>query len=291
MKMFLAAMVALLIGFSANDAEAAKRLGGGRSAGMQREAVKPATPPANPTAAPSAQAAPMQGAAAPAAAPKRSWMGPLAGLAAGLGLAALASHFGFGEGLANMLLIGLLVIVAVVVVRMILNRRNAGNQGMQYAGATAGNAPGSPPASDWTPAGNAAPAAFTGTNTAKIPAGFDVDGFVRQAKLNFIRLQAANDAGNLSDLREFTSPEMFAEIKLDIDARRGATQQTDVANLDAEVLEVTEEDGRYVASVHFHGSMREEIGGPAEPFAEIWHLTKPSDGSSGWVIAGIQQTS
>ena len=92
-----------------------------------------------------------------------------------------------------------------------------------------------------------------------IPADFDVDGFVRNAKVNFIRLRAANDAGNLDDIREFTSPEMFAEIQEDGHRRaQGAKQTTDVAQLNAEVLDVAEEAGRYIVSVHFNGLIREE---------------------------------
>ena len=112
---------------------------------------------------------------------------------------------------------------------------------------------------------------------------------MRNAKVNFIRLQAANDAGNLDDIREFTAPEMFAEIKMGIDERKGAKQTTDVVQLDAEVLDVTEEANRYIVSVHFNGLIREEDGAAAQPFAEVWHMTKPRDGSRGWVLAGIQQ--
>ena len=108
MNKFLTLAAAVVIGFTLNvtDAEAAKRLGGGGSSGMQRQA----TPPAKNTqqAAPSQQ--PAAPAAAPAAQPKRSWLGPIAGLAAGLGLAALASHLGFGEGLANFMMIALLAV-------------------------------------------------------------------------------------------------------------------------------------------------------------------------------------
>jgi len=110
MNKFLALAAAVVIGFTLNvtDAEAAKRLGGGGSSGMQRQA----TPPAKNTqqAAPAQPAAP---AAAPAAQPKRSWLGPIAGLAAGLGLAALASHLGFGEGLANFMMIALLAVAVI----------------------------------------------------------------------------------------------------------------------------------------------------------------------------------
>lgn len=251
---------------------------------MQRQSVAPSN---------TQQAAPRQAtqpaAAGQAAQPKRSWMGPLAGLAAGLGLAALASHFGFGEELASFMMMALLAMVVIGVIGYFMRKKAAaqGNQGMQYAGAGApfgGNAP----QREFTPAGGAA-AAPVANSAGNIPADFDVDGFVRNAKVNFIRLQAANDAGNLDDIREFTSPEMFAEIKMGIDERKGAKQTTDVAQLNAEVLDVAEEAGRYIVSVHFNGLIREEDGAAAQPFAEVWHMAKPRDGSRGWVLAGIQQ--
>jgi predicted lipid-binding transport protein (Tim44 family) len=121
-----------------------------------------------------------------------------------------------------------------------------------------------------------------------VPAGFDTEGFLRQAKLNFIRLQAANDSGNLEDLKQFTAPEVFAEIQMQFEERGRTKQETDVMQLDAELLELTSEADRYVASVRFSGQIREEAGGPAQGFAEVWHLTKPASGG-GWIIAGIQQ--
>jgi predicted lipid-binding transport protein (Tim44 family) len=290
MKNFALMAAALVLGFtlSIGDAEA-KRLGGGSSFGMQRQSVSPKAPPSaakqSPTAAPTA---------APAAQPKRSWMGPLAGLAAGLGLAALASHFGFGEGMANIMMIGLLVLGAVMLFRFLTrNKAAAGQQaGMQYANAGANN--NAPIRPDFTSAGGAAPvaaatAAAGAANSNSIPADFDVEGFARNAKVNFIRLQAANDAGNLDDIREFTSPEMFAEIKMAMGDRGASKQETDVVQLNAEVLDVAEEANRYIVSVRFNGLIREEKNGPTEPFDEIWNMTKPTDGSRGWTLAGIQQ--
>ena len=299
MKNFALMAAALVLGFTLQigDAEA-KRLGGGSSAGMQRQSVAPSSP-----AAPSQEAAPRQAPAAapaaPAAQPKRSWMGPLAGLAAGLGLAALASHFGFGEGLANMMMIGLLIMAVVMVIGFVMRKKAAAAQqsgmgGMQYAGAGADFGRNVPSTPDFTPAGGgggvAAPvAAPVQGGSGFVPADFDSAGFVRNAKVNFIRLQAANDAGNLDDIREFTTPEMFAEIKMGIAERKGAQQETDVAQLEAEVLDVAEEASRYIVSVRFHGLISEERGAAAQPFDEIWHMTKPRDGSTGWAIAGIQQ--
>ncbi len=296
MKNFALMAAALVLGFtlSIGDAEA-KRLGGGSSSGMQRQSVSPSAPPSAAKQAPTAAPA-----AAPAAQPKRSWMGPLAGLAAGLGLAALASHFGFGEGLANMMMIGLLVMAVVMVIGFFMRKKaaaaqQAGAGGLQYAGAGADYGRNAPSKPDFLPSGTAVPgmaaaaAATAATNGNSIPADFDVEGFARNAKVNFIRLQAANDAGNLDDIREFTTPEMFAEIKMGMGERGAAKQETDVVQLNAEVLDVAEEASRYVVSVRFHGLIREEKAGPTEPFDEIWNMTKPTDGSRGWTLAGIQQ--
>lgn len=298
----LAVVFALGITTVSMDAEA-RRMGGGKSLGMQRQATPPAktpdaTPAQTPAATPGAPAA--AGATAAAASTRSKWMGPIAGLAAGLGIAALASHLGFGEGLANMLMIGLLIMAVLAVVGIIMRKRAAaqgGNDRMAYAGGNAGGQ-GSPSFGSATPGSSgSASGSMIGSGiganvpAAKaIPADFDVAGFVRNAKVNYMRLQAANDAGNLDDLREFTSPEMFAELQMDISERNGASQETRVLELNGDVLEVAEEGNRYVVSVHFTGRVQEDGGAP-DDINEIWHLTKARQGAGGWVLAGIQQVS
>ena len=123
----------------------------------------------------------------------------------------------------------------------------------------------------------------------RLPAGFDAAAFERIAKMIFIRMQAANDAGDLNDLRAFTTPEMFAAARLDLQERGGVAQQTDVVQIDAEVLDFAQEDGRQIVSVRFHGLIRELKDGGADRFDEVWHLVKPLDASREWAIAGIQQ--
>jgi predicted lipid-binding transport protein (Tim44 family) len=191
------------------------------------------------------------------------WMGPLAGLAAGIGLAALFSHLGLGEGMANIMMMLLLLGAAVFfAVRWFLGRRQpaAAQPAMQYAGAGAGNAA---PA-NFTPARfestgvGAGATAAAAASAANIPADFDVDGFLRQAKLNFIRLQAANDRGDMEDIRQFCSPEMAAEIQMQFQERKQLAQETDVVQLDAELLDVSTEANRALASVRFSGLIREE---------------------------------
>ena len=287
-KLFIAVFsLTLALGLSIGDADAAKRLGGGKSVGMQREAVapKPAAP-AQAAPAPANQPAP----AAPTAAqpqPKRNWLGPIAGLAAGLGIAALLSHFGLGEGMANFLMIALLAMAAFFVIKLLFRRKaEPQSSPLQYAGA--GNTGMNPPPMS-APAYGTAAAEQNNTVSPRIPAGFDSEGFLRIAKLNFVRLQAANDSGNVADLRDFVSPEIFAELKLQIEERGKTTQQTDVVTLNASLLEVVTEGSRHIASVHFSGMIREDANAPAEAFEEVWNLSKPVDGNGGWVVAGIQQ--
>jgi predicted lipid-binding transport protein (Tim44 family) len=298
------------------DAEAARRLGGGKSAGMQRQNVTPPATAPNSTGAAPSQAAPAAGTAAAAAAPaaaaaatKRSWMGPIAGLAAGLGLAALASHLGMGEAFANMLMIGLLVMGVLLVVGMVMRKRAAAQAGA-LAGAGGMGGVGGPfgqpqpqqatlRSTEQQPHGGSMigsrlgggldSSAAAGTNVGTIPAGFDAVAFARNAEDQFMALQAANDARDLVRLRSYLTPEMFEAAKSDIAERGDAPQQTQVFGLTAQVVNVVEEDTQYVVSVRFTGSVRDEAGAVPEDLNEVWHLVKPRAGMGGWVIAGIQQ--
>lgn len=272
-----AAALAVGLTMLAGDAEAA-RIGGGRPVGMQRQIApisKPATTAAPTTASPTT--------AAPTAQPSRSWLGPVAGLAAGLGLAALASHFGFGEGLANVMMIALLAFAAIAVFRF-LTRNRAGQSASMASAGTPYNAStyADPNQYQATQSGGSAAAS-------NIPAGFDTEAFIRNAKVGFIRLQAANDVGDLADIREFTSPEMFAEIRMDLEQRNGLPQKTDIISLNAEILDIAQDDYRHIVSARFTGTLREEANAAPVAIDEVWHLVKPINGQGGWVLAGIQQ--
>jgi predicted lipid-binding transport protein (Tim44 family) len=292
------AVAGVSLGLAPVDAEA-RRFGGGSSAGMQRQAPPPRpadATPARPAQQPGNTATnPSQAAGGAAAAGQRSWMGPIAGLAAGLGLAALASHLGFGEGLANFMMLALLAIVAFVAIRWFMSRMapQPARGGMQYAGASAaGGTTGwqAPGGGSGGPAPGFSPAASQPVMAPQaLPVDFDAAGFERIAKMLFIRMQAANDAGALDDLRKFTTPELFAAVRLDLHDRQGAAQQTDVLQLDAQVIDVAQEDGQQVVSVRFHGLIREATDAPAEAFDEVWHFVKPLDDSREWAIAGITQ--
>ena len=291
----------------AMEAEAAKRLGSGKSMGTQRQSA----PDKNSAAATPAAAAP----AAAAASPGRSWMGPVAGLAAGLGLAALASHLGFGDALASMVMMGLLAAAVMVAIGLFMRRRAAAQrstpapQGMRYAPVNGGRAPDaqdnaahhataykvSMPAGGRSGIGsnigsiNGSGIGAASTGTSRIPADFDGAAFERNARVQFIRLQAANDARDLDDIRQFTTPEMFAELQLEISERGNALQKTEVVTVQAEVIEVAEDADRYTVSVRFTGVLRDGSSEPDESFDEVWHLVKSRQGGSGWLLSGIQQ--
>ena len=276
MKGFFAWLVALSIGAAvlADDAQAA-RLGGGRSLGAQRQMATPqkqATPPAQQQ---------------PAAAPQSGnrWLGPLAGLAAGLGLGWLFTQGGFGSVLGVMLM-ALIAAAFVVVLMRLLGKGRAQGPRLQYSGFGDETVPAPPPSQ--LPGDSVQPD-YRSQFVPNIPANFDVDSFTREAKRNFLRLQEANDRGDLVRLRQVTTQEMFDALQEDAGGRAG-TQQTDVVRLDASLLELVTEGDLHWASVRFSGSIREDAKSAAEPFEEIWNLCKPVNGSSGWLLAGIQQT-
>lgn len=305
MKAALCSLVAALaaIAIAIPEAEAA-RVGGGRSVGSQRSVTTApsGTPARQQQAAPAQtqQAAPSRQAGTPPAAQPAPasglsrWMPMLGGLALGGLLGALIGSSGFGTMLLTWLALAALAFVVVFVVRMLLAKRAGGAQPMPYAA-------GGPQPASYSQLGNETVAApppsqapgferQPALQSANIPAGFDSPGFLRAAKLNFMKLQLANDSGNLEELREFTTPDLFEDLRRDVAQRGGANQQTDVVSLNADLLEVTTEANQHWASVRFSGLIRESQGSAPESFEEIWNLAKPKDGSSGWLLAGIQQT-
>jgi predicted lipid-binding transport protein (Tim44 family) len=260
--------------FLASTAEA-KRFGGGNSFGKQRS-VSPQQPRKAPESAPSATSAPKT----------NKWLGPLAGLAIGAGLATLFSG-GLGGAMGGAIGSILLAILAAAVVLFLINKFSRSKQAaMQFAGSSPqpGYATQSPPPSSGALGLAAAPA------TGNIPADFPVDSFLRGAKASFIRLQAANDRKDLNDIREYTTPEMFAEISMQMLERRDEVQITDVTTINAELLEAVDEGDLSIASVRFTGLLRENNGAP-ESVDEIWHVQRNlRDPKAGWLLSGIQQT-
>jgi predicted lipid-binding transport protein (Tim44 family) len=250
----------------------ARRIGGGRAVGTQRNVTAPPTGPAQ-QASPAKQQAPQQ------AAPQGSRWG---GILGGLALGGLLGYLFAGNGMGGFLLLALLLTAAFLVVRALVRRRTQeAPRPVQFAGMDR-EAVVMPPSPATGVVSTPAPAR-------SLPAGFDAAGFLKGAKLNFVKLQLANDAGQLGEIREFTTSELFEELKNDVLARNAHAQRTDVMNLEADLLEVTTEQDRHWASVRFSGVVRESAAAQPEAFEEVWNLVKPADGSSGWLLAGIQQ--
>ena len=273
-KWLLAVSVILLGGLVAVADADARRLGGGRSLGAQRSVTAPPARPAPQQAAPQQAQNPQQ--AAPQTGSR--WGGILGGLALG----GLLGYLFSGNGMMGVLALALLAFLAFAVIGAFMRRgREEVRRPVQLAGFGDETVPAPPPSQS------------TGLHAmavgSSIPAGFDAAGFLRAAKTNFIKLQMANDAGRLDDIREFTTHEMFDALRGDVPAGQHAAHSTDVVTLDADLLELATEKDRHWASVRFSGMVRETPGTEPVGFAEVWNLVKPVDGSSGWLLAGIQQ--
>ena len=330
MKLWSVVLVALMAVVHV-DAEA-KRMGGGKSVGQQssnvtqRESAGGAPSQGGAATNSAAAAKPATPAAAPAAAaPKRPWGAMLGGLAAGLGLAWLASSLGLGAGFAQFLLIALLALAVVAVIGMVMRARRsaAGNQSgaspFAFQGAGAANPAAAQAPHTYRPenVGNDASArpwerssmAFDASRQAQgsgvvigsglagsqnwgIPAGFDAEGFVSAAKRNFVTLQAAWDRSDIATLRSMMTDGMLEEIRAQLaerESQRGAEpNHTDVVMIEAQLLGIEEMDDRYMASVEFSGMIREELSAGPSPFREVWNMTKSKSGNSGWLVAGVQ---
>ncbi len=306
MKKFWTALMVAVLGISVAVSSAeARRLGGGGSFGKSSPTFSRPAPMQNAN-----QAASAPRPAQPAApAPSSPWKGIVGGALLGLGLGALMSHFGIGGEFAGMLgsllMIALIAFAAMALFRM-LARKQAGPASSEpypaYAGQSQAGMPSSaayderPMARSMTPeigsnlggSGAALPAASAGASAA-IPADFDTTGFLRHAKTNFIRMQAAWDRADVNDIREFTTPEMFGELKMQLTERGASANHTDVVSIEAELLGIETTQYEHAASVRFHGKIREAEHAPAEAFSEIWVLTKPVAGQGGWLLAGLHQ--
>lgn len=253
MGKWLLALFTVVLGVALVVPEAeARRFGGGRSLGAQRSVTPPPARPAQQQAAPAG-----------------SRWGAIFG---GLALGGLLGYLFAGNGLGGLLLLALLVAGGVLLVRA-LARKHAQQALVQFAGMR-----------------EQAPLEFpAGGAAAAVPPAFDAEAFLKGAKRNFVKLQLANDAGDLEEIREFTTEALFEAVRADVLERSTQRQSTEVARLEADLLEVATEGDKYWASVRFSGLARETEAGAPAPFEEVWNLVKPVDGSSGWLLAGIQQ--
>ena len=323
MKFWSFVLVMVLTLGSAN-ADAAKRLGGGKSTGQQssnvtqREAAKPA-------GAPAAAQAPGAAASPAAAAAKRPWGAMLGGLAAGLGLAWLAHSMGLGEGFGQFLMIGLLVMLAMVAFGAFMRSRRAASSAgsspfaLQGAGAAnpamartyspdnVGNDASARPWERTSTFGAEKPqnsrfqagdqgsmigSALHGTPSWGVPADFDTEGFLTAAKRNFVTLQDAWDRSDIASLRAMMTDSMVGEIQSQLAERETHTgvspNKTEVVMLEAHLLGIEDLGQGYMASVEFSGMIREDLSAGPSAFREVWNMTKTKAGGAGWLVAGVQ---
>ncbi len=325
MNKLMTLMLAGVLALGSLNAEAARRLGGGKSIGQQSNQVTKRDAAPQTPAAPAQTAAPVNAAkpaAAPAAAaPKKPWGAMLGGLAAGLGLAWLAHSLGMGEAFGNMLMFLLIGVAVMAAIGMFMrSRRNAasGPQGglaYQGAGASAqepasmkqynpekvGNDASARPweaqntrfdsAAVESSTGSMIGSALGGTQTWGIPAGFDVDSFVSAAKRNFVTLQDAWDRSDIATLRSMMTDAMVLEIRNQLSEREsqfpGQPNKTEVIKLDAQLLGIEEQAEAYLASVEFNGMILEDASAGPSSFREVWNMTKSKQGG-GWLVAGVQ---
>lgn len=273
MKKIISSLLILFVCFGMVLTEAqAKRFGGGRSFGVSRSAstfssARPLSSPMQNTASPN----------------RNRWLGPLAGLAAGGLLASLFMGNGIASGMMSWLLIGGVVLLLLNLVRGFSRQNAAAHPHSNTHNMFQGNAAREHSSQQWFNQSSSAP-----LNARTYPANFDESDFLRKAKVQFIRLQAAYDQKNLQDIRLFTSPDVFAEIKMQLQERGNQENLTDVVALNAELLDVSTEYQDAVASVKFSGLIKEDVNAAANSFSEIWHFRKPAE-SDQWVTEGIQQ--
>jgi len=317
----LALALTASLGLSGGEAEA-KRLGGGNSVGKQSSNITQRE--ASPAGGSAAQAARPAAPAAAATAPKKPWGAMLGGLAAGLGLAWLASSLGLGAGLAQFMTFALLALAVMLVIGFVMRKLKANREGdgqssspfaFQGAGATSardyspanvGNDASARPwerpgaAFESTPAlasttasgGSMIGSGLMGSQSWGVPAGFDADGFLAACKTNFVTLQDAWDRSDISSLRAMMTDDMLAQIKSQLAEREshtgGVFNKTDVLRLDAQLLGIEELADVYMASVEFSGMIREDASAGPSPFREVWNMTKQRNGAGGWLVAGVQ---
>ena len=130
-------------------------------------------------------------------------------------------------------------------------------------------------------------AAYTNSGS-QLPDGTEPAAFLRIARQRFNHIQSMNTASNISEIQRYLTPDLYQSMYQDI----MANQDQDVAefsNLNAMVSDSATENGQYVVSVRFTGTVSEDLNSLPQPFAEVWHFVKPAGSTQDWLVAGIQQ--
>lgn len=274
-KLFLALLIVFLTSSFVLTESHAKRFGGGRSFGMQRNSSSFSRSNFNTNYQSSANSINRSPAQAPSGISK--WLGPLTGLGIGALLGALLMNHGLGTGMLSWLAIAAFLFIAWGFIRARLQPQASQQHKMNFQTEPVYNT------------NNPDPVSPTQTSyLTEEPTGFNKESFLRQAKSSFIRLQMDYDTQNLADIRDFTTPEVYAEIQLQIEEMGSTVNQTQIISLNAELLDLTTEDQFQIATVLFSGSIKEELHSESTNINEWWHFKKELTKMT-WLVAGIQQ--
>lgn len=294
-QLLLGCAIAVLgVVLTAQDADA-KRLGGGKKFGRSAPSSLQQKQQRQ-QAAPSRQQQPAANSGA------RRWLGPLAGLAAGGLLAAML----FGDGFEGLQIFDILLVLGLIFGAFWLfkqMRRGAtAGAGMHRQAAAVSGGGNAQFGSSAVDSGEVSGASSHSSQQHFIddgsvllegrdrPAWFNEQDFLQAAKTHFVRLQAAWDKGDMQDIRDYTTPELFAQLTLDRQSYKDGNHFTEVVSLDAELLGLSQDQNQVIASVRYSGMIREQQGEDAQPFTEVWHIQRdPESSNADWFIAGIEQ--
>lgn len=268
MRNFLSCLLIALVsfGFIVNDASA-KRFGGGRSFGVQRSQSSLFS-----------SSKPQNTAAMGQNTQRSKWGGVLGGMLVGGLLASLFMGNGLANGLITWLILGS---VLFLIIGFLRKRMQPGFQSAQHQAFRQNSF------NPFTQSNANYNSSGSSSSSSQQPADFVSESFLRNAKVNFIRLQTAYDQKNLQDIQAFTAPEVFAEIKMQLDERGNEPNKTEVIQLEAELLDISKQALSTIASVRFTGSIKENDEA-ITPLDEIWHFYQFTQ-SKEWVVGGIQQ--
>lgn len=127
--------------------------------------------------------------------------------------------------------------------------------------------------------------------TGKIPRNFDQKSFLSGAENVYELLQKAWDDGDLGDLRQFCTDNVFGEIQDQFRAREGDSK-TEIISLKSELVNVVITGNSTEATVVFNAQLKEHENGQGEVTStqEAWYFVRPDNRNEhNWLLDGIQQ--
>ncbi|MDH3326718.1 MAG: Tim44-like domain-containing protein [Gammaproteobacteria bacterium] len=129
--------------------------------------------------------------------------------------------------------------------------------------------------------------------TGKIPRGFDQKSFLSGAENVYELLQKAWDSGDLGDLRQFSTDNVFAELQ-DQFRLRNSENKTEIISLKSELVNVVISNSGAEATVVFNAEVK-EFDNDDKPeeityTQEAWYFVRPDNRNEhNWLLDGIQQ--